>query len=232
MALTFLKSEPNVSYFVARFGIDSVQVAQVKDLAIHGVLHTIQSFGLAFVHKGKTVCTVPFVEVAAGENSDGAVNDAQTAFNQILKSALDDLCTTYVSIKSLVAAVAPVQSSAKPQPLNAVISLREAKAVGQRVKGTSSGSVYRCIAVSKNVRIAARIYNGGASVSIRAEWDKLSSFEKSRMIAMDMTLKDNYASVHFPNAGELTHRVIGAFLMDLGITFEQQVTHATELVTE
>lgn len=117
------------------------------------------------------------------------------------------------------------------KPVNQVIPLREAKAIGQKVKGTSTGSVYYCVAISPTIRVAARIYKSG-SISLRAEWEKASSSELKKLEDSGMQMKQAYGSVHFNADGVPFGRVIGAFVLGTGIAWTQIVSNSEELVIE
>ena len=116
-------------------------------------------------------------------------------------------------------------------PTSQVIQLREAMALGQPVKGTSSGSVYRTVAVNKRVKVAARIYKSG-SVSIRAEWKDATPTELDLLKQAGLDMKKDYASIHF-NVNEVPPgRVIGAFVIGLGIEWDAAVNSSKQLVIE
>lgn len=116
------------------------------------------------------------------------------------------------------------------KPVDAVIHLKDAKAIGQKVHGTSTGSVYYTIAVGEHVKIAARL-SGGGSVSIRTEWQgNLPQAETKKLETAGVIMKGNYGSVHFDAAGVPVAKIIGAFLMDTGLAWQQVVTNGGELV--
>ena len=137
----------------------------------------------------------------------------------------------------------PVQPSLNPsdfehlqpkptaKPVSSVIKLREAQALGQKVKGTSTGSVYYCIALNERIRLAARIYAAG-SISIRAEWDGATVDELSKLEESGMHVKSDYASIHLNAEGVPPARVIGAFVTGLGIKWETAVISASDLVIQ
>lgn len=120
----------------------------------------------------------------------------------------------------------------KPKPVPSVIALREAKAIGQKVKGTSAASVYHCVAFNERVRIAARIYHTG-SVSIRAEWNKdITPVEMKKLEESGLGMKSGYASMHLDAGGVPVGRVIGAFVLGTGISWTDAVMNASDLVVE
>jgi ribosomal protein L7/L12 len=124
----------------------------------------------------------------------------------------------------------PPKATQEPQkPTGGVIHLKNAAALGQQVHGTSSGSVYHCIAFSEHVKVAARIYKSG-TISIRAEWTDNPTSELKKLEEAGVQLKGQYGSIHF-DAGEVpSQRVIGAFLIGTGIAWKQMVTNGADLV--
>jgi len=121
----------------------------------------------------------------------------------------------------------------KNKASNGIVSLKEAKALGQKVKGTSPGSVYYCVAYNDRVKVAARIYTKG-TISVRAEWSLPTNDEMARIneSGMNVQLNKGYASVHFQLCDVPAPRVIGAFLMGIGITWTEAVINAGQLVIE
>jgi hypothetical protein len=115
------------------------------------------------------------------------------------------------------------------KPVDAVLSLRDAKALGQKVKGTSSGSVYHCIALGEHVRLAAKLYQSGM-ISVRVEWTDNPKDDLKKLEAAGVQMKQNYGSIHFDSQGVPIERCVGAFLMGTGINWKSVVTNAGELV--
>jgi hypothetical protein len=127
------------------------------------------------------------------------------------------------SISQVTAAV----SGAKGTPTAAVVALRNAQAVGQKVKGTSSGSVYVTIAYNPRVKLAARVQ--GETVSIRAEWQNALEEELDKLKQNGLSMKPDYASMHLEAHGVPVARVIGGFLMGLGLKFDEQIVDLSVL---
>lgn len=121
------------------------------------------------------------------------------------------------------------------KPVDKVIDLKAAEALGQKVHGTSSGSVYHTIALSEHgVKIAARLYKSG-SISIRAEWTPASTLagvqaELKKLEESGVQMKANYGSIHFDAQDVPLQRVIGAFLVGTGIQWKAAVMNGAELV--
>jgi ribosomal protein L7/L12 len=118
----------------------------------------------------------------------------------------------------------------KSAPVAEVIPLKDAKALGQKVKGTSAGSVYHCIAVGKHIRIAARVQQD--SLSLRAEWSGATQAELKKLQGVGLQMHKEYASMHFALNSVPLGRVIGGILMDLGLEFDQQVSSINQMVVE
>jgi ribosomal protein L7/L12 len=101
------------------------------------------------------------------------------------------------------------------------VKLRDAKAMYQPVKGSSSGSRYFLVAADDDVRVAARYH--ASSLSIRVEgpgWKKhKATISDSGFSTVDES-KD-YASVHLTVADDmLANKTLGAVLLGLGVPFE------------
>jgi ribosomal protein L7/L12 len=116
-------------------------------------------------------------------------------------------------------------------PVDAVIDLKNAKAVGQKVHGTSPGSVYYTVALTDHVKLAARLYKTG-SISIRAEWTDNPTAELKKLEDSGLQLKmgQSYGSIHFEAAGVPVERVVGAFLFGTGIAWKATVMTGTNLI--
>jgi hypothetical protein len=131
--------------------------------------------------------------------------------------------------------VAPPQGVVGPgpyswaKPVDKVIDLKEAKALGQKVHGTSTGSVYHTVAFTDHVKVAARLYKSG-SISIRAEWTDNPVGDLKLLAEAGLQMKPNYGSIHFDAQDVPLPRVIGAFLLGTGIEWTQVVTKAADLV--
>ena len=103
----------------------------------------------------------------------------------------------------------------------AIVKLRDAKAMYQPVKGSSSGSRYFMVAADDDVRVAARYH--GTTLSIRIEgpaWKKhKATIAQAGFSTVDES-KD-YASVHLAVGDEmLAMKSLGAVLLGLGVQFE------------
>lgn len=121
-----------------------------------------------------------------------------------------------------------LKSLTKPQVKPGVIPLKEAQVIGQQVKGTSSGSVYRVVAVSKGVKVATQL--SSYSMSVRVEW-VAGAVSPTELASIDsvMDVKAGYASKHLTLGKLSPARVLGAFLYSLETKFDEQVTTHAEL---
>lgn len=99
-----------------------------------------------------------------------------------------------------------------------VIPLVEAETVGQKVRGTSSGSVYRAIALNKRVKLAARIK--GSAVSLRVECNNATD-EELTAIKSVVQWHGSYGSTHFEAGSIPMKRVLGAVIYGLGVKFDE-----------
>lgn len=192
------------------------------------------------------ILLIKAIRAVTGEN----LATAKLKAEQVVKSGVDVELGIYGSLEEAnekaqilknvqaeVLLVAVKMTTAPPphivvKPVNAVISLKDAKALGQKVHGTSTGSVYHTIALSDHVRVAARIYKGG-SISIRAEWDgqpDAVKIELDKLKESGVQMKSGYGSIHFDAADVPLQRVIGAFLVGTGINWKAAVMNGAELV--
>lgn len=117
----------------------------------------------------------------------------------------------------------------KTKPVDKVIDLKDAAALGQKVHGTSTGSVYHTIALTDKVKVAARLYKSG-SISIRAEWTDSPTEELKKLAEAGVQMKPTYGSIHFDAQDVPLQRVIGAFLVGTGIQWKAAVMNGAELV--
>lgn len=122
---------------------------------------------------------------------------------------------------------APV-APAKPKPTSEVVKLKDARALSQKVRGTSTGSVYRVAAVGK-VNIAIREQSG--TVSVRAEFqDKANQSTIDKLTSIGFTEGASYLSMHISlTNGAPAMRVVGSILIGAGIEFEQVATTSEQI---
>lgn len=129
----------------------------------------------------------------------------------------------------------PPAVAAKPSPpqmpaaTGNVVKLSEALAVGQKVQGTSAGSIYHTVAVNDRVKIAMRLTSG--KVSVRAEGAPTKK-EQECLSNVGMSNHGKYWSMHLSLEDVPPARTVGALLMGMGIEFDHQLTKFKELPNE
>lgn len=113
----------------------------------------------------------------------------------------------------------PIFDKAKMKTADPV-SLTEASALYQPVKGTSAGSRYFLVAANDHLRIGARWRPAHHSLSIRVEGDGFSKYT-GNVSAAGFDTKSGYASLHLSCPTEIVARkALGAVLMGLGVNLE------------
>jgi hypothetical protein len=118
-------------------------------------------------------------------------------------------------------------------PFGEVIPLRDATKMYQRVRGTSSGSVYVVVALNDAIRIAARV-TGGTNLAIRAEPSFANPFlpaDVVRLKGQSIEYKQGYASGHFECGKVSPARMLGAVLVGLGIAFDTPLPDMDLVIT-
>jgi len=109
-----------------------------------------------------------------------------------------------------------------------VVHLLDAKAVLQKVHGTSGGSIYYCSAIFKQVKIAIRLK--GNALSIRAE-GKVAEVENALAdLGMQIQVQKNYASVHVEvQDWYVVVKMLGALYARIGLNDLVQVASMESL---
>ncbi|KVR21710.1 hypothetical protein WK13_34800 [Burkholderia ubonensis] len=119
------------------------------------------------------------------------------------------------------------------QPVNGVVPLKQATLLGQKTKGTDQNSIYRCMALSPSCNLAVRVQSiadgNSHAISIRAEGNFTSAVREALKEAGMIASTSGHYSIHFQTNGVPVSRVIGAFLMGLGLEFEEQIKHVKEI---
>lgn len=114
-------------------------------------------------------------------------------------------------------------------PVPEVVPLRNAKALYQRVQGTSNGSVYVVVGVADHgkLKLAAKVEGPTSmSLSVRAEGESLSSvFVVSALKSQGLSLKKKddiqYMSAHYVCTDEAPPaKVLGAIMLGSGLEFK------------
>lgn len=123
-----------------------------------------------------------------------------------------------------------------PSSSSTVIPLRDAQALLQKVKGSTVGSVYYTIGFNERVKVAVRITGEGESknLSFRVEMKEPTNEEQMRVVQA-LTVnghsgwKGAYGSMHIDSNGVPLGRIVGAFLMGLGVKLTSQITFEGDL---
>jgi ribosomal protein L7/L12 len=124
-------------------------------------------------------------------------------------------------------------------PTSEIVPLATAKALGQKVRGSSGvlkdgewvGTVYHCVATSAHIKIAARVQKSGA-ISLRAEWTGNPEEDLKKLQESGMVLKGHYGSMHLMPSTVPIGRTIGGWVLGVPIAWDQVIKSAAELIVE
>lgn len=109
------------------------------------------------------------------------------------------------------------------------VALIDAEALYQPVKSTSVESTYYCVAMSGDLKFAARRQHDALSIRVEGPVQK----NKSVLIAAGFNeeyIKKGYTSVHFHGIDDLmAQRALGAVLFGTGLVFDTQMPDVTAL---
>ena len=114
----------------------------------------------------------------------------------------------------------PVVKLSKASPAKSQSSmppLIDANFLYQKVQGTSSGSVYYVFALFPGLNLAARLK--GSKLSVRAEGEKLSTYQSQLVNAFKMDQSPGYVSAHYSVFSEglpLVIKTLGAIVGTIG----------------
>ena len=130
------------------------------------------------------------------------------------------------AVAMAIAKTKGITKKSKPKsapPVGEPVHLKEATLLGQKVRGTSGGSVYTVIALSPRVKVASKV--SGAQLSLRVEWTAdVKPAELDAIKQSGANWNGNYSSLHVDAGSEsMIRRTVGAFLFGSGITFEEYV---------
>jgi hypothetical protein len=232
-----ISSEAQLVFFNKVFGATHPVTVKAKGLLSQGVAFEVSLYNVKATAKGKSVqVNLTYGTTALMKGTADTVVLSQN--KKLIKDWIGGLYNS-LDIKPVAqSAVVPPQSVVAPttpgpyswaKPVDAVIDLKEAKALGQKVHGTSTGSVYHTVAFTDHVKVAARLYKTG-SISIRAEWTDNPVNDLKLLADAGLQMKPTYGSIHFDAQDVPLPRVIGAFLLGTGIEWTQVVTKAADLV--
>jgi len=139
------------------------------------------------------------------------------SFKQGLKDAIKAPGGVSLDDSEAVSATGTPAPKIKPE----VIGLVDAEAVGQKVHGTSSGSVYVAVALNDRVKLASRLQ--GSNLSLRVEVKGPTPSEVAAIKASGMAWHgpSGYGSIHMDTQSIPPRRVLGAFIYGMGIKFDR-----------
>lgn len=101
-----------------------------------------------------------------------------------------------------------------------VIPLKDAKVLGQQVKGTGAGSVYTVVGIGARFNMAVR--EAGGKLSVRVE-GKPNNDEVSALVELGLSSNKGHFSAHFQLESVPAYRVLGAILLHPSLAFVEKV---------
>ena len=201
-----------------------------------GLLGHIQGGALTLAEKVKVDALKYGVEKTIGiivakstpvYNEDGTLAGAQpqaAVLDEEAKKAGFTFTQTLTGNKALPKASGEVYPTDKMKQ-GSCVKLADATKLYQPVFGSSAGSRYYVIGVSKGLRIAARYTNG--SLSVRVEGPEFAQHNNALTLAgFDVhTPAKGYASLHLAVGTDqvLASKTLGAVLLGLGVPFDTPV---------
>lgn len=150
---------------------------------------------------------------------------AKQAFAAKIKSKVSEPYAS-VTLDPLPDLKSQIASAYGGKKVEEVIALRDAKAVGQKVKGTSGSSVYNAVAIGP-VNLAVKF--NSMNCSIRAESKDWSDVIKKKLKEAGFTDNGSYFSMHLKLNGVSPMRAIGAVVYTLDLPFEAVGTNSNAL---
>lgn len=127
-------------------------------------------------------------------------------------------------------AVKPPNKPAKEQQgVGDVVALKDAQYIGQKVHGTSSGSIYRVVAMLPGVSLAARMK--GSKLSVRAEGPNLGDYSAG-LKKCGFADGGEYYSCHY-SVGEkdLAVKTVGAIVAMLSPSCSVTMANVSEVLS-
>lgn len=112
--------------------------------------------------------------------------------------------------------------------LNKPVKLEKAVVIGQRVLGTSAGSVYRAVGISKDINLGVRL--SGSVISVRAEGKFNKSIEAGLLkYGFNHNSSNKYWSVHIELDGVEPGVVVAGILSTVPVKWEQTMLANEEI---
>ena len=152
----------------------------------------------------------------------GKIVDAPPATEWVGTNSMSDTPPPVVEEEKIATPKKKIKSINPVKPSSFVIPLRDARALAQRVKGTSEGSVYHVVAIGP-VNVA--IKEGLTSMSVRAEFqDYVDPKITTTLDGLAFMCHGAYWSLHLSTLGVPSLRVIGSLLLGMGVPFTSVAT--------
>lgn len=108
--------------------------------------------------------------------------------------------------------------------VNALIPLKDAKAIGQKCKGTNEGAIYRAVAIG-SLNVGVKFTPGSDQIGVRVEcpgtWDTQT---KKRLATVGFSDNGMYMSMHINLDGVPAMRTIGAILYSMETNFSKMAS--------
>lgn len=167
----------------------------------------------------------PAADLTGGPKVVPVVSSGTNKVIEVDYSAAESVAMAIEKTKGITKKSKPVKAAPKSEPC----ALRDATVLGQKVKGTTPGSLYTVIALSPRVKVASKV--SGAQLSLRVEWsDDAKKEEIDAIKSSGANWSTNYASLHVDAGSEaMIRRTVGAYLFGTGLSFEEYVD-PTEVV--
>lgn len=227
-----ISAEGQTVFFGKVFGPSNVVTSTATILVQAGVTFEVGLFNITATYKGKVASvtmTVGATALMKGTIEAPVAVQNKKLISDWMKGLASELNVGAPESKPTIYQKTDAAKVSTEKPVPSVIHLKDAKALGQQVHGTSTGSVYYTIALSEHVKVAARLYKSG-SISIRAEWTDTPTDELAKLSAAGVGMKGNYGSIHFDASGVPIERVVGAFLVGTGIKWKSVIMSGADLV--
>lgn len=174
----------------------------------------------------KFVFTAGEPETTTEKKTEVFIKDVNIAFGKMDKAFHE----AHESAKSAANATKEAAEAAYGLNLDAPVDLSKAEYLGQAVKGTGTGSIYRLAGLrgtaSTSPRLAARFDSGNASFRVAGS---LTIGDKKNLTNVGFKIKDGYWSLHMSIGAIPRMRVLGAILFDLADSFPVHVNSFEEL---
>jgi hypothetical protein len=207
-----------------------VAVAHLDMLEKHGIQCWLQKDSLLFAKDGSMLSAVTMKTGVLSLIKKGVLKKhSLNHLTAVVEHAIHEACekSSIVTapapkVEASVAAPATVSKAAAPAPelvmMMDAVPLADAKLLYQPVHGTSGGSVYYVVAISKDLKAAARIKNGKISFRIEGAVEKHK--DEFAMLGMSMA-SEKHSSMHLEVGNlDMARRTLGSLLLGMPIEWE------------